>query len=171
MTPSMDFDLVLDQSISFGRRTTTRLLPDPDPADKYGDENFDFLALITATAELYSQEDVLEMRAQRAKGDPLGRGAVSEISTVYAKFTRPSAVISDQIQAQRRTVVIKRSEAKLFLPNGQPNHLSAVKSFINEIRILTHRELRSHSNIVTILGIQWDYFETVSRLSIGPHFH
>lgn len=167
----MDSDLVLDQSISFGRRTTTRLLPDLDPVDQYGDENFDFLALITATAELYSQEDVLEMRARRAKGKALGRGAVSEISTVYARFTRPSTIISDQVQAERRTVVMKRSEAKLFLPNGQPNHLSAVRSLINEIRILTHRELRSHPNIITILGIQWDYFQTVRLRSIRSHLH
>jgi hypothetical protein len=163
----MDSDLVLDNSISFGRMTTTRLPPEPDSSDQYGDESFDFLELITATAELYSQEDVLEMRVRGDKGKPLGRGAVSEVSTVYARFTRPSAVISDQVQGERRTVVVKRSEAKLFLPNGQPNHSSAVRSLINEIRIMSHRELRCHPNITTILGIYWEFFQTVSLSSTG----
>jgi hypothetical protein len=162
----MDSEAVLDNSISFGRRTTTRLPPGPTPADQQEEENHDFLALITAVAELYTQEDVLEMQGRREKGQPLGRGAVSEVSTVYAGFTRPSALISNRVHRERRVVVIKQSESKLFLPNGQPNDTSAIKSFITEIRILSHKDLRQHANIVKILGIHWDYFHTVSTTSI-----
>jgi hypothetical protein len=164
-SPMMECEVVLDRSISFGRRTTTRLPPDPTMADQQ-EEDFDFLALITAAAELYSQEDVLEMQGRKEKGKPLGHGAVSEVSTVYAAFTRPSAVISDQIQKENRVVVTKQSEAKLFLPNGQPNNASAIRSLISEIQILSHKDLRDHANIVKILGIQWDYFQTVSGSSI-----
>jgi hypothetical protein len=161
----MDSDVIFDSSISFGRRTTTRLLADPGLVDEREEENFDFLALITAIAELYSQEDVLEMQGRRELGKHLGRGAVSEVSTIYAAFTRPSVIISNRIKKGRRVVVIKQSESKLFLPNGQRNNTSAIKSFISEIRILSHKELRYHPNIVKILGIHWDYFHTVSETS------
>jgi hypothetical protein len=164
---SMDSDVIFDSSISFGRRTTTRLPTDPNLLGEHEreEENFDFLALVTAIAELYSQEDVLEMQGRREMGRHLGRGAVSEVSTVYAGFTRPSAIISNRIKRERRVVVIKQSESKLFLPNGQRNNTSAIKSFISEIRILSHKELRRHPNIVKILGIHWDYFHTVSQPS------
>ena len=49
----MESEVVLDRLISFGRRTTTRLPLDPTMADQQ-EEDFDFLALITAAAELYS---------------------------------------------------------------------------------------------------------------------
>jgi hypothetical protein len=49
------------------------------------------------------------------------------------------------------------------MPNGQHNNESAIKSFISEIRILSHKYLREHQNIVKLLGIHWDYFQTASR--------
>jgi hypothetical protein len=78
---SMDSDVIFDSSISFGQRTTTRLPADPNLLDEHEreEENFDFLALITAIAELYSQEDVLEMQGRKEMGKHLGRGAVSEV--------------------------------------------------------------------------------------------
>ena len=135
---------ILDASISFGQRSTTRLPPDLALADDYEHEHYEFLALITAIAELYFQHDVLEMQPRMDKGEPLAHGAVSEVSTIYTAFTSPSAVISHRIRRKKHVVVIKQSESKLFMPNGQHNNESAIKSFISEIRILSHKYLREH---------------------------
>jgi hypothetical protein len=37
-----------------------------------------------------------------------------------------------------------------------------MRSFISELRILSHKAVREHPNIIKLLGINWDYFETVS---------
>lgn len=161
----MPFELTLDESISFGRRPSKRLPSDAALQHDYGQEHYDFLALITAVAHLYGQQDVLEMQGRRERGRPLSRGAVSEVSYVDAAFTQPSTIISHRIRTQRRVVVIKQSESKLFLPNGQHNDEAAIRSFISEIQILSHAALRRHRNIVTILGIHWDYFQSVSSSS------
>ena len=161
--PTPSSEGILDASISFGRRTTTRLPQESTSSNEYDSEKYDFLALMTAIAELYSQEDILEMQCRKDTGKPLARGAVSEVSTIFAAVTRPSAVVSHQVRRRKHVVVLKKSEAKLFLPNGQHNDTGAIRSFISEIRILSHKPVREHPNIIKILGVHWDYFETVSR--------
>jgi len=160
---AMNSEVSLDESISFGRRTTTRLPSDSLLSDEHERENHDFLSLITAVSNLYAQEDVLEVQGRTDNGKTFAHGAVSEVSTVYAAFTRPSTIISTQSRKERRRVVIKISGSKLFLPNGQVNNESAIKSFISEIRILSHGPLRRHPNIVKLLGVHWDYFHTVNK--------
>ncbi|KAH6842426.1 hypothetical protein B0I37DRAFT_381908 [Chaetomium sp. MPI-CAGE-AT-0009] len=156
----MSIELTFDASISFGQRKTARLPRSGVPLDAYENEHYDFAALITAVADLYSQEDVLEMQGRQEVGKPLSAGAVSEVSSVHAAFTRPSTLVSHQTNTRKHVVVIKRSESKLFLPNGQHNDKAAIKSFISEIRILSHSSLRQHPNIIRILGVHWDYFQT-----------
>lgn len=150
---------LLDASVSFGRRTSRR--HQSDASADIEDEYYDFLALITAISELYSQGGVLEMQARTSKGLPLGRGGVAEVSTIYAAVTSPSVVVAHRVRRKEHVVVIKQSESKLFMPNGQHNNEMAIRAFISEIRILSHRRIRRHPNIVKILGIHWDYFQTV----------
>ncbi len=113
------------------------------PVGRVRKEHYDFVALIPAVADLYSQEDVLELQGRQGAGKPLSNGAVSEVSSVYAAFTRPSTVVSHQTETRKHVVIIKRSESKLFLPNGQHNDEDAIKSFISKIRILRHKSLRN----------------------------
>lgn len=77
---------ILDASISFGQRTTTRLPPDLALADDYEHEHYEFLALNTAIAELYFQHDVLEMQPRMDKGDP----SPTEPSPRFPQSTQPS---------------------------------------------------------------------------------
>ncbi|PCD46485.1 hypothetical protein AU210_001891 [Fusarium oxysporum f. sp. radicis-cucumerinum] len=156
----MSIELTLDASISFGRRQSTRLWSDSARSDVHEQEKYDFLALITAIANLYSQNDILEMQGRQDTGKPLSNGAVSEVSTIYAAVTRPSTIISHQTRTQKSLVVVKRSESKLFHPDGRCNDKAAIRSFISEIQILSHRSLRQHPNIVKILGVHWDYRHT-----------
>jgi hypothetical protein len=152
----------LDASISFGRRTTSRLPRASASPEEYESEQYDFLALMTAVAELYSQDGILEMQVRRGSdvGKHLGRGAVSEVSSVFAAVTRPSTVVSHQVKRRKHVVVLKRSAARLFLPNGEHNDTAAIRGFVSEIRILSHKPLREHSNVIKLNGIHWD-FETV----------
>ena len=117
---------------------------------------------MTAVAELYGQEDILEMQCRKDIGKPFARGAVSEVSRIYAAVTQPSTVVSHQVKRRNHVVVLKKSGIKLFLPNGQHSDTSAMQSFISELRILSHKAVREHPNIIKLLGINWDYFETVS---------
>src|SRR5271156_1929758 len=165
--PTLSSEGVLDASISFGRRTTTRLPQESKSSKEYKSEQYDFLALMTAIAELYSQEGILEMQCRRGTGKPLAHGAVSEVSRIYAAVTKPSTVVSHQVKRRNHVVVLKKSEAKLFLPSGQHNDTSAIRSFISEIRILSHKPVREHPNIIKLLGIHWDYFETVGTQGTG----
>lgn len=160
----MSIELTLDASISFGRRQSTRLWSDSARSDVHEQEKYDFLALITAIANLYSQNDILEMQGRQDTGKPLSNGAVSEVSTIYAAVTRPSTIISHQTRTQKSLLVVKRSESKLFHPDGRCNDKAAIRSFISEIQILSHRSLRQHPNIVKILGVHWDYRHTVCSI-------
>lgn len=167
LMPMPSSEGILDASISFGRRTTTRLPREFVSTEEYEQEHYDFLALMTAISELYSQEDILEMQCRRETGKPLAQGAVFEVSSIFAAVTRPSTVSSYKVKRQKHVVVLKKPETKLFLPNGQHNDVSAIRSFISEIRILSHKPIRQHPNIVKLLGIHWDYFGTVSRQDRG----
>ncbi|RYO93293.1 hypothetical protein DL764_008012 [Monosporascus ibericus] len=150
---------ILDRSISFGRRTTARLPRGDAISDEYKSEQYDFIALMTAVAELYSQDGVLEMQIRdgRNVGKHIGSGAVSGVSSVFAAVNRPSTVVSHQVKVRKNVVVLKKSTFKLFLPNGGHNDEDVIRGFISEIRILSHRPLRDHPNIIKILGVHWDF--------------
>ncbi|KAG7284947.1 hypothetical protein NEMBOFW57_009562 [Staphylotrichum longicolle] len=152
------FHSVLDASISFGRRTTARLAPGSATNEEYESEQFDFLALMTAVANLYSQDGILEMqlRAGQDVGKHIGCGAVSAVSSVFAAITRPSIVTSHQVRQRKHVVVLKRSAARLFSPDGGHGDADARRGFISEIRVLSHKPLREHPNIIKILGINWE---------------
>ncbi|KIW91808.1 uncharacterized protein Z519_07778 [Cladophialophora bantiana CBS 173.52] len=115
---------------------------------------------MTAVADLYAQEDILEMQCRSDVGKPLAHGAVSEVSRIYAAVTQPSTVVSHQIERRNHVVVLKRSGTRLFLPGGQYTDTAAMRSFISELRILSQKAIREHPNIVKLLGVHWDYFET-----------
>lgn len=126
----------------------------------------DFLGLVTAIAELYSQDDVLEMQTRKTRGEPLAKGSMSEVSTVNAAFTSPSPAVSYQVTVQTHVVVVKQSASSIF-PRDKSQHgwnnnqgNQSLRSFISELRILSHRGLRKDPNVIELLGIQWDYLET-----------
>ncbi|KAL2132010.1 hypothetical protein VTI74DRAFT_4316 [Chaetomium olivicolor] len=152
------FCSILDGSISFGRRTTGRLPRESATTEVYESEQYDFLALMTAVADLYSQDGVLEMQVRNDNnvGRHIGRGAVSAVSSVFAAVTRPSVVTSHQVKQRKHVVVLKKSAARLFLPDGGQGDADALCGFISEIRILSHKPLREHPNIIKILGVNWE---------------
>lgn len=162
------FYSVLDGSISFGRRTTARLPREPANNENYESEQYDFLALMTAVADLYAQDAILEMQVRGGNnvGKHIGNGAVSDVSSVFAAITRPSIVTSYQVKQRKHIVALKKSAARLFLPNGRHGDADALRGFISEIRVLSHKPLRDHPNIVKILGVNWE-LESVSN-SPGP---
>lgn len=126
-------------------------------------EQYDFPALMTAVADLYSQDGVLEMQIRHSDsvGKHIGRGAVSGVSTVFAAVTRPSTVVSHQVKQRKHVVVLKKSAVRLFSPTGGQGNADAIRSFIMEIRLLSHKPLREHPGIITLLGVHWD-LESVS---------
>ncbi|KAM7217619.1 hypothetical protein V8F06_007003 [Rhypophila decipiens] len=133
----------------------------------------DFLGLVTAIADLYSQDDVLEMQVRTNRGQPFAKGSSFEVSTIHAAFTRRSFHVSDEVQRESRIVVVKQSASSIFgnrdgrarnldpYPVG-PNseHDQSLRGFISELRILSHPRLRNDKNIIRALGIHWDYLET-----------
>lgn len=154
----------LDGSISFGRRTTARLPRGSATPEEYESEQYDFLALMTAAADLYSQDGVLEMQVREGDnvGKHIGSGAVSGVSSVFAAVTRPSTVVSHQVKQRKHVVALKKSAARLFLPTGEHGgDADTIRGFIMEIRLLSHRPLREHPNIIKLLGLHWD-LESVS---------
>ncbi|KAK3897528.1 hypothetical protein C8A05DRAFT_19731, partial [Staphylotrichum tortipilum] len=155
---------VLDGSISFGRRTTARLPRESATTEDYESEQYDFLALMTAVADLYSQDGILEMQLRGGNnvGKHIGSGAVSAVSSVFAAITRPSIVTSHQVKQRKHVVVLKKPAARLFLPNGRHGDVDALRGFISEIRVLSHKPLREHPNIIKILGVNWE-LESVNR--------
>ncbi|RYP67870.1 hypothetical protein DL769_005659 [Monosporascus sp. CRB-8-3] len=159
---------VLDRSISFGRRTTARLPRGHATSAEYESEQYDFIALMTAVAELYSQDGVLEMQIRdgRNVGKHIGSGAVSGVSSVFAAVNRPSTVVSHQVKVRKHVVVLKKSTVRLFLPNGGHNDEDAIRGFISEIRILSHKPLRDHPNIIKILGVHWDFESSLLHRSL-----
>ncbi|KAH6617386.1 hypothetical protein F5144DRAFT_391678 [Chaetomium tenue] len=162
----LDSESILDASVSFAHRTTTRLPRDDSVGTNiYDQEQVDFLALITAIADLYTQDDVLEMQCRgeggRSSGMAVSRGAVGEVSAVYAAFkNRPRTATPEQGRRRRHIVVLKRARDKMFLPDGDHSNADIARSFITEIRILSHKSLRQHAHIVKLLGVHWDHIDT-----------
>ena len=127
---------ISDGSISLGRRTTARLPRGSATTKDYESEQYDFLVLVTAVADLYySQDVVLEMQVRDGGnvGKHIGSGAVSGVSRVFAAATRPSAVVSHQVKQRKHVVVLKKPAAKLFLPTGGHGDADAIRGFVMEI--------------------------------------
>lgn len=161
-------DALPTRHVSFQRRctSTTRLAtPTSGPSNAYDAQSNDFISLMTAVADLYAQEDVLEMLAIRSRGKYLTKGGVSQVSTIYAAFTRPSKTTCRQITRKERSVILKASPDGMFFPNGTALNRAAARIFITEMRILSHPGLRSHKNVTKALGLQWDFSRRV-----GAHF-
>jgi serine/threonine protein kinase len=152
-------DSVDDLHFSSIRRTTTWFPKTSEATGLIHEEPCDVLALVTAIADLYTHQDVLEMQSRIGAGESLGRGAVSHVSTVASRFTHPSRLIHTQVQESNRLVVIKKAANRIWSTVTGDVNRSAIHSFITEVRILSAPALRSHRNIVQILGIHWDCFD------------
>lgn len=146
---------------SYIRRTTTRTT-NRTTATRSDVVEPDFLNLITAIEELYSQRDVMEI--QQLDGHnrtQVGLGQIFEVSTVNAESTRPSETIADSTVRHNQAVILKRPPAKLFESDGRARAGGAAAKFVMELRILSHPFIRSSNYIVTLLGIGWEYARSV----------
>jgi serine/threonine protein kinase len=148
-----------DLHFSSTRRTTTWFLKTSEATSPSHNEPCDVLALVTAIADLYTHEDVLEMQVRIGAGDSLDNGMVSQVSTATSQYTRPSQLVHTEVQESKRLVVIKKSANRLWSTVTGGVHRSTLHTFITELRILSAPPLRSHRNIVRILGIHWDCFD------------
>ncbi|MCJ1401236.1 hypothetical protein MMC11_004448 [Xylographa trunciseda] len=166
--PDEDGEEVFDPYQSFFSRNTTRnitvnadgssstLRPDID--------NPDFLRLITSIAALYSQQDVLAMQQLDGSArEEIGSGASFQVASVHAESSRPSEVMAEKTVRHTQQVILKRTSRMLYQADEKEydneTRLAAV-SFLMEVRILSHPDIRAHSNVVSLLGIGWEYSRT-----------
>ncbi|MCJ1436345.1 hypothetical protein MMC27_005723 [Xylographa pallens] len=166
--PDEDGEEAFDSYQSFFSRTTTRnitvnadgtkstLRPDID--------NPDFLRLITSIQVLYSQQDVLAMQQLDGSArEEVGSGASFQVSSVHTESSRPSEVMAEETVRQTQQVILKRTSRMLYQADeatqDNDTRLAAV-SFLMEVRILSHPEIRAHPSVVRLLGIGWEYSRT-----------
>jgi hypothetical protein len=153
----------IDNNSWFRRPTSTSL--NHTGGFVHGDgrqDPYDLVALTTVIADAYSNSDMLEMTVRVGAGENLDSGKVSQVSTVSAQFNRPSNLDYSRSERNKKIVVIKRSEKPLFNTVSEETD-PAMRSFITELRILGFERLRSHPNIVTLLGLHWDCLDPVSK--------
>ncbi|MCJ1380558.1 hypothetical protein MMC17_003666 [Xylographa soralifera] len=163
-----DEDEAFNPYQSFFIRTTTRnatvnangtkhtLRPDID--------NPDFLRLITSIDALYSQQDVLAMQQLDGSArEEIGFGASFQVSSVHTESSKPSEVMAEETMQHTQKVILKRTSRMLYEADEKTHdndtRLAAV-SFLMEVRILSHPEIRAHPNVVRLLGIGWEYSRT-----------
>src|SRR6202034_1644700 len=81
----------------------------------------DFLDILTAIAELYTQDNVLPMQqVDGAKKHDIGSGAVFQVSSVKTNHISPSHLMADEVSIREVPVILKRSPLELFEDNGIP---------------------------------------------------
>ena len=134
--------------------------------------NADFLDMLTQVAHLYAQERVLEMRCsppEELEARTAGQGAVSTVTRLDTTYSQPSVDRSLHVDSQTIQAIAKRYSRGVWDRNGRAWRLSEARSFINELRILSHPGVRSSQNIVRILGLEWDFqVEVTSQPDIVP---
>ena len=119
----------------------------------------DFLCIMTAAADLYKQDGVLEMQHNRNRPEAASyhaSGATSVISKISASFTQPSASDAYQMQQRATTVIMKKYPSHLFSSNGQPLNSDHARCLVIEIKILSHPGIRASEHVVSMLGLHWD---------------
>lgn len=153
---------------TFSHRTalTTTTPGEPKPEDHAYES--DFLCLMTAAADLYKQDGVLEMQHNQNWQEAAvyhDSGATSVISKISASFTHPSASEAYHVQQGVRLVVMKKYPSHLFSSNGRPLNSVNARSLVTEFKILSHPGIRASDNVVTLLGLHWDLRIPVSLRS------
>jgi hypothetical protein len=161
----------LNRFNSFFHRTTTRTRTfhhDTSTGKSILDtETPDFLRLVTAIQGLYSQRDVIEMQQlDRSTRKDIGSGAIFQVSTVNTESNRPSETMANTTIRHECAVILKRSPIPLYQANGSTKEGSeathAAASFIMELRILSHPNIRADPNVVSLLGVGWEYCRSAS---------
>ena len=121
----------------------------------------DFLWVITAIARLYAQNNVLEMQQlDNATKSSLGEGTTFQVSSVDAPSTTLSHKTANKAIHKVVKVVLKQTPPEVYHDNGTVNGdrgRRAAESLLMELRILGHPQIRTHPNIVNLLGIGWQY--------------
>jgi hypothetical protein len=164
-------------SLTFSHRTATRYTVNED-MQGWQPQN-DFLGLMTCATDLYSQEGVLQMRDFVKDSDSAAKrdlpasasGAISSVEPIKASFSRPSESSSYHYEIKTKRAIVKRYPGPLFNANGKPCDKAVAASFLTELRVLTHPGLRSAEQVVTMLGLLWDYTTVSSVALFPPHFH
>lgn len=124
----------------------------------------DLLSLMTTLANLYDQDDVLEMQETKKieSGLDSDHGATSTVSTITTSSTQPSYVDSHETLRFKMEVVMKSYSANLYHIDGQPRDFQMARNFMTELRILSDFRVRRASEVVTLLGLHWDTTQLVS---------
>ncbi|KAK1765832.1 hypothetical protein QBC33DRAFT_542624 [Phialemonium atrogriseum] len=148
------------------------------------DDNNDFLAVLTCATLLYSQGGVLKMRAANSVAGGAqavyGQGALGQVTRVDADFAQPSNQRADEVETMLIKCAAKRyrghqregcvgsliggsRSTSLWDEHGNARNSVEARSFVMELRVLSHPSIRNSENIVKIQGLEWDGCETIPK--------
>jgi hypothetical protein len=145
---------------SYTRRTTTRYRSTFSVTEQMDEFVPDLLNLITAA-------DGNEMEEfDKRSAEPVGSGSIYMASSIARSTSHLSPTIAGELVEESKSVILKYSPMALFDLNGKlvagKHTRSTVKGMIMELRILTTPALLLHDNIVSFVGLNWDYSRLVS---------
>lgn len=155
-----------------------------------GPENDDFLAILTCATGLYAQEHVLPMSTTGPPGEGVeavdGQGAVGLVTRLHADYALPSNQQSNKVDKMVINCAAKRyvgggrddylgslvggSRSKsLWDKDGNATNIAEARSFVMELRVLSHPDIRNCGNVVEIRGLGWDNLKAslVSHVNIN----
>ncbi|KAM5343687.1 hypothetical protein ACJ41O_012224 [Fusarium nematophilum] len=126
----------------------------------------DFLSILTCATDLYAQDGILQMRdTPPGELDVSRYGSLSTVTRLDATYSQPS--VEDSLRTDKKTL---KARAKRYRPgiwdskgNTNAHRAGDAKSFLVELRILSHAEIRRHENIVSILGLEWDSLQGIPQ--------
>lgn len=168
-----------------GRLTTVscnNLLGEVNSTDD-GSENNDFLALLTCATGLYAQEQVLPMSTTSSPGAAVdGQGALGLVTRLHANYSQPSNQQSNEVDK-----IVINCAAKRYVGGGRGDYLGSLlggsssgslwdeygcarntaeaRSFVMELRVLSHPDIRNSGKVVKIRGLSWDNIKAGAGVS------
>lgn len=126
----------------------------------------DFVSAASVISTIYNTGTYLNF--EDVDGNPkerelslLGKGSVFVAYKREIQQRVPSHTQIGHYDTKRTSVVFKRPKA-LFEASGLSQLPEEVRGFLMETRILSHRPLYWHPNIITLMGISW-YLDLLSR--------
>jgi hypothetical protein len=92
-----------------------------------------------------------------------GSGALGHVSGVDTNVVQPGAVYSSQVDSLIVRCAAKVDSDGTWGPDGKAQNPIDARSFISELRVLSHPAVRKCRNIVKILGLHWTLESLIRR--------
>ncbi|KAH8430809.1 uncharacterized protein LDX57_008471 [Aspergillus melleus] len=140
------------------------------PSESHGEDEssspLDFISAVTTISTIYSRGrylnfDDVDGNPREREQSLLGQGSVFVAYKREIQQKVPSQTRIGQYDTKCTPVVFKKPKT-LFDASGQCMLPEDVAGFLMEARILSHRPLYWHPNIITLMGISW-YFDLFVR--------